>query len=218
MKQASFFDNVDESAARAESLPLDGGELAIYRAWLNESTATHYFNALFSSIRWEQPIVKVYGKYHPIPRKQAWYGDPGAVMLYSGRAFEPLAWISPLLELKQKLESDVSTAFNSVLTNLYRDGNDKVGWHADDEPELGLQPTIASLSLGATRKFCLKPKPQSFQANNPSKRIDIFLAHGDLLVMRGATQNNWLHTVPTETRVTTPRINLTFRNIMLAAQ
>ena len=141
-------------------------------------------------------------------RKSAWYGDSGASYAYSGIRREPLPWTPELLTIKETCEEVANASFNSVLCNLYHDGNDGMGWHADDERELGFEPIIASISFGADRKF-------SFKHRITKERIDIRLAHGSMLIMRGQSQHAWLHALPKSKKVLEPRINLTFRNILM---
>ena len=140
----------------------------------------------------------------PIPRLTAWHGAAGYV--YSGIRLTPAAWTPPLLELKALAERLAGERFNSVLLNLYRDGRDSVSWHADNEPGLGRDPVIASLSLGAVRRFQLKHR-------RLDERLALDLPHGSCLIMAGATQHHWLHQLPKTTRPVGPRINLTFRHM-----
>lgn len=148
----------------------------------------------------------MYGRELLSPRLTAWYGDPGGEYSYSGVSHTPLAWTAPLLRLKHQVELATEAKFNSALLNLYRDGNDSVAWHSDDERELGPRPQIASLSLGAQRTFSLKHK-----ARRDLPRVDLELTHGSLLWMGGTCQQHWLHQIPKRKRVTEPRINVTFR-------
>jgi alkylated DNA repair dioxygenase AlkB len=141
----------------------------------------------------------------PQPRLTAWYGDDGKAYVYSGIINHPLPWTALLLALKAKAEGFAENAFNSVLLNYYRDGSDSVGWHADDEPELGERPVIASLSFGATRTFELRRR-------TTGKVTKVPLTSGSILVMRGTTQHHWIHRVPKEPGCAS-RINLTFRFI-----
>ncbi len=159
---------------------------------------------------WQQPVLKVYGKWHPTPRLVAFYGDPGLRYQYSNKLHGTLAWTPELLSLRQSLEQHCKASFNCVLLNHYRDGQDTMGWHADDEPELGDAPVIASLSLGATRDIHFKSRTAK------NKKISLSLPAGSLLTMSGATQQHWLHHVPKRARCTQPRINLTFRHIETA--
>src|SRR5262249_4942967 len=141
---------------------------------------------------------------HPFPRLTAWYADPGIRYTYSGVTHQPLAWPDFVLPVKAKIEQGASQPFNSLLLNYYRSGKDSIGFHADDEPELGTNPLIASLALGATRSFILKH-------NQTREKVTIDLTHGSLLIMAGTCQHFWKHGIPkTETEVG-ERINLTFR-------
>ena len=149
----------------------------------------------------------MYGKINPIPRLSAWYGDEGTSYTYSGITMSPSPWTSLLLDIRQQLNDLSGNDFNSLLANLYRDGNDSVGWHADDEAELGENPTIASLSFGESRRFLMKQK------ENEGEKLSLDLNNGDLLIMKGATQQNWLHQVPRSKKQLGARINLTFRSI-----
>lgn len=164
---------------------------------------------LINTIEWKQEEVFVFGKKYQEPRKTAWYGDENCVYSYAGKTNHPLPWTEALFQLKTDIESLVPGAsFNSALLNQYRDGNDKMGWHSDNEKELGKNPIIASLSLGATRFFDLKHK----RIKSLKKRLE--LPAGSLLIMCGSTQENWLHQIPKQKKVTLPRINLTFRKIV----
>lgn len=188
-------------------LPYDGE--AIYLPDYMQSLPTEqWFNLLLNSIAWSNDTVKMFGKTLILNRKSAWYGDSGARYAYSGISREPLPWTDELLTIKHTCEEVANASFNSVLCNLYHDGNDGMGWHADDERELGLEPIIASISFGAERKF-------SFKHRFTKERVDIQLAHGSMLIMRGETQHAWQHALPKSKRVCEPRINLTFRNILM---
>ncbi len=197
--------------AFAEQIDLKGfGELSYYPAWLSEVESAQFFEQLLNEVHWEQPTIKIYGVERKIPRLQAWYGDQGAHMTYSETRFDPSVWTPLLLTLKKKLESAFSTKFNSALVNLYRDGNDSVSWHADDEPELGSQPVIASLSLGCARVFRLRPKSPK-KENHALGEIQMTLKAGDLVIMKGKTQDYWHHAILKEKGVEDARINLTYR-------
>jgi alkylated DNA repair dioxygenase AlkB len=187
-------------------LPCDGEVFLLERA-ISEHDADRLLDALAGSIAWRQETATIMGRRVPIPRLTAWHGEAGYV--YSGIAMAPAAWTPPLLELKRCAEANAGQAFNSVLLNLYRDGRDSVSWHADNEPGLGCNPVIASLSLGATRRFQLKHR-------HSGERVAIDLRHGSCLVMAGATQHHWLHQVPKSARPVGPRINLTFRSMRTA--
>ena len=184
-----------------------GGSLVLHRFFLKKETADDYLKILFKETPWKQEEIKMFGNVHPIPRLTAWYGDPGSSYVYSGVRNEPLQWTPTLDEIRTELISFTGQPFNSLLMNLYRDGNDSVAWHADDEPELGESPFIASLSLGSSRPFQVKPQ------NGDGKAISIELMHGDLLTMSAETQSKCLHQIPKTSKTITERINLTFRNV-----
>lgn len=209
MKQSDFF--LDDGNEEVLSLP-GGGQIRFISHWLNEERADALYALLDREISWQQPEISVYGVRRPIPRLQAWYGDAGASMSYSGRRFDPLAWAPALLSLRNEVQQQFACSFNSVLVNKYRHGDDSVGWHADDEPELGANPLIASLSLGAARKFCLKPKAKTIASN--ASAFSLQLRHGDLLLMSGEIQAHWLHAILKQKAVQDARINLTFRHIL----
>lgn len=159
---------------------------------------------LISSLTWEQPSIKMFGKSIQIPRLTCWMGD--SAYTYSGHTNTPIAMPEIISQIKTWLESYTGARFNSVLANYYRNGSDSVSWHSDDEPELGQEPTIASLSFGASRDFQIKHKATG-------ERKTYRLEHGDLLVMSGRSQLDYLHCVPKTTKPVGARINLTFRTI-----
>jgi alkylated DNA repair dioxygenase AlkB len=164
---------------------------------------------LQGELPWVQELYVRGARWVPAPRLTSFHGDPGCAYVYSGIAYEPQPWIPPLLALRARLRACFGVDWNSVLVNLYRDGRDSVGWHADDEPELG--PTrddiaIASLSFGAARRFVLKHRKDG-------RRLGYELGGGDLLLMRGRTQQHWLHALPKTQKAVALRINLTFRVI-----
>jgi alkylated DNA repair dioxygenase AlkB len=187
-------------------LPCDGEAFLLEHA-LGTADADRLQGDLAASIAWRQETATIMGRRVPIPRLTAWHGEAGYV--YSGIAMAPAAWTPPLLELKRCAEAHAGQPFNSVLLNLYRDGRDSVSWHADNEPGLGRNPVIASLSLGATRRFQLKHRTRA-------SRVAIDLTHGSCLIMAGATQHHWLHQLPKTARPVAPRINLTFRSMRAA--
>ena len=164
---------------------------------------------LEGELAWEQHHVVIAGRRIASPRLSAWYGDPEARYRYSGLSLEPLPWTESLLELRRRVRQATGATFNSVLANLYRGGDDSMGWHADDEPELGPEPLIASLSLGAERRFLLRPRRRALHPG-----LAVPLGHGSLLVMAGPTQGHWRHALPRTRRPVGPRINLTFRRIL----
>jgi len=168
--------------------------------------------ALIRDLDWQQHEVRIAGRRLPSPRLSAWHGEPGANYAYSGLHLEPQPWTRLLQELRQQLETLLETSFNSVLANLYRDGRDSMGWHSDDEPELGAEPLIASLSFGAARNFRLRHR------RHPKRQHTIRLENGSLLVMAGALQQHWRHCLPRSARVHEARVNLSFRQVRLAQQ
>jgi len=195
-----------------ELIPIPGAELYYDQHFLQPEEATLLLNTLLSKCAWERHSAS-FG--HPVPRDEAYYGDPGTHYTYSRREYQPVPWLLELLSLKVRVEEATPvaayanlslprTGYNAVLCNLYRDGNDSVGLHADAEPEMG--PVIASVSLGAERLFQLKRKggTVAFWERLP---------HGSLFIMAGNTQKTFKHEVPKEPGVIQPRINLTFRRI-----
>jgi alkylated DNA repair dioxygenase AlkB len=170
---------------------------------------------LRQEIPWQQPVIRVYGRMHPIPRQSCWIGDPGCQYRYSGLLQTPEPWSAPLLALRHLLEGSLACGFNSLLLNRYRDGLDRMGWHADDEPELVADQPIASLSLGVSRSLRFRPKP-AHAGPGAGSPFSLELADGDLLVMDAPTQKHWLHALPERRRVAGERINLTFRQIQTA--
>ncbi len=163
--------------------------------------------SLLDQLKWNQHEITMFGKTHASPRLSAWHGDPEAVYTYSQNRLEPQPWTDELDYARKLMQTLTDTRFNSVLVNRYRDGQDSMGWHADDEPELGPNPIIASLSLGASRKFHLRRK------DNHKEKVSLPLGHGDVIVMSGATQRYWAHQVPKTAAVVGERVNLTFRMV-----
>lgn len=188
-----------------QNIPIPDGELTLYPHCFSTAEADHYFAQLQETVAWTQEKITMYGKTHNVPRLSAWYSDENLPYTYSGITAYGLPWTESLLAIKTRAEQLAMARFNSVLANLYRDGADSVGWHADDERELGAMPIIASVSLGQERIFQLKHKFDKTLKEN------ILLPHGSVLVMRGATQKNWLHQIAKTRRAMAPRINLTFR-------
>ncbi|PJJ48490.1 alkylated DNA repair dioxygenase AlkB [Hymenobacter chitinivorans DSM 11115] len=194
-------------------LPLPAAEVLLDTEFLPAPLAEQLLTELTTGIAWRQEPIKLFGKQVLQPRLTAWYGAAGAQYSYSGLTWQPLPWTPALQRLRGQVEAACHTSFNSVLLNLYRDGQDSMGWHADNEPELGAAPVIASVSLGATRRFRLRPRdPQ----RPPHEPLTLELASGSLLVMRGPTQQHWLHAVPKTARPVGSRLNLTFRRIITA--
>ncbi|KTC85407.1 MULTISPECIES: alpha-ketoglutarate-dependent dioxygenase AlkB family protein [Legionella] len=175
--------------------------------FFSKNKADDYFHALFNAICWQEESIFIMGRQVKVPRLMAWYGDEDAIYSYSGVKHEPKKWIEPLLEINSYLQEYFGIRFNSVLANLYRNGQDSMGWHADKEPELGNQPIIASVSLGINRQFCLRHKKQKAV-------LKLSLNHGSVLLMSGETQHYWKHALPKSKLINQPRINLTFRQIV----
>lgn len=188
-------------------LPMPDAEVTFYPAFFSANESAALLTALQQGIHWKQEAIKLYGKEIALPRLTAWYGDPGATYAYSGLTVHPLPWTETLLTIKSRVEAVAGVTFNSVLLNRYRDGRDSVSWHADDEPELGPNPVIASVTFGAARTFQFKHKTL------PETRQSVTLTDGSLLLMAGATQHHWLHQIPKVKAALGERINLTFRVI-----
>jgi alkylated DNA repair dioxygenase AlkB len=197
----------DPDGARIE---LPDADARLWPQALAPDRADALLYAVRTDVDWQQERILIFGERRLVPRLVAWHGDSGASYVYSGTAHEPHAWTSELLEVRAVVERLTRRRYNSVLLNLYRDGNDGMGWHADDEPELGREPAIASVSLGATRRFRLRHRRRRDVA------VALDLPHGSLLLMAGATQHHYLHAVPKTARPVGERINLTFRYVTAA--
>ena len=189
-------------------VPLDNASVYYVPSFLSEEIATEYFQELLTTIQWEQRDVKVFGKIHPQPRLTALYDTSERSYRYAGLTLQPNPMTEILQSLQQKIEACSQHQFNSVLLNLYRDGQDSNGWHSDDESSLGKNPAIASLSLGATRKFYFRER------KNTKNTYKMELTHGSLLIMSGATQHHWHHQIPKTKKNVGKRINLTFRYLI----
>lgn len=187
-------------------LDLPDADLLFDPDFLPPREAGLLFDQLEQAVHWRQDRIRLFGKEHLIPRLQAFQSDPGVHYTYSGLPMQGDDWIPAVLPLKQRLEALCAHPFNAVLLNLYRNGQDAMGWHADNEPELGHNPTIASVSLGATRRFRLRH-------NERRQTHALELTSGSLLLMQGSTQHHWQHCLPRTRRCQSPRINLTFRFI-----
>jgi alkylated DNA repair dioxygenase AlkB len=184
----------------------DGVELVLSKEFYNQHESDALFTSLLNCLDWQEEDIFIFNKWVKVPRLMSWYGDPDAYYQYSGVNHQPKPWTLELQSIRGKVEQHCQCAFNSVLANLYRDGRDSMGCHSDDEKELAVNPVIASLSLGEERLFKLHHKKSK-------QTLKIHLQHGDLLVMGGACQQHWLHSVPKTKALKKPRINLTFRNI-----
>lgn len=187
-------------------LPFDG-TVNYYGPMMSFQEATHYFDQLLNTIEWKNDEVFIFGKRIITQRKVAWYANEGLSYTYSSVTKSGLMWTKELLALKTLTEKLTGETFNSCLLNLYHHGDEGMGWHSDDEKELGKNMAIASLSLGAERKF-------SFKHKESKQTLSVFLENGSLLLMKGETQQKWLHSLPKTKTIMQPRINLTFRTIV----
>ncbi|ENM5730314.1 alpha-ketoglutarate-dependent dioxygenase AlkB [Vibrio mimicus] len=187
-------------------ITLADGVLYWFPQFLTKKQADHYFERLQAELNWQQKSIRLFGKSVLQPRLIAWYGERN--YRYSGLTLAAEPFPELLAQLKTKCEHAAHAHFNSVLANLYRDGQDSMGWHQDNEAELGTNPVIASLSLGDSRRFILRHN------NDHNMKIECELTHGDLLIMAGNTQHHWQHAIPKTRQNKQPRINLTFRNIL----
>ena len=199
------YNNADSTSCSVFDIP--DAEVFMYPSLLSYHEANQLFDTLKKRIIWEKQKIKLYGKFHDVPRLTAWYGDPNKSYIYSGIKLKTKPWNAALLKIREKIEKISKTKFNSVLLNLYRSGADSVSWHSDDEPELGQNPIIGSLSLGEARQFQMKHK------YDHDLKQKILLQHGSFLLMSGKTQHNWLHQIPKRKNLKGERINLTFRVI-----
>lgn len=188
-----------------------GGELVYLRNWMDTSLADELLVELTRNVAWQSRAIRMFGKKVMQPRKIAFQGDPGICYAYSGNLHHADDWHGAVAGLRDSLVSPAGVRFNCALLNLYRHGQDSMGWHADDEPELGPAPIIASVSLGGSRRFVLRRK------SNPGQKIEIEPEHGSLILMRGDLQQHWQHQLPKTARPVAPRINLTFRKIVRPA-
>lgn len=177
--------------------------------FLAERQADRWLQRLWGELKWRRQEITLFGRRIMQPRLIAWYGDPDAVYAYSGLTLQPLPWHPLLLELKDRLEAATGGRFNSTLANAYRDGRDSMGWHSDDEKELGSAPLIASVSLGEERRFLVRPKHRPAGTRPASQGMT--LGHGSLLLMRGDSQRLYQHSLPRTRRPIGLRINLTYR-------
>ena len=189
------------------TLDLPDAEIVYYPQFFDKEQADSIYTELLQKINWQQDNITVFGKTHPQPRLTALYGNEGKPYSYSNITMQPHPWNSLLQKIKHYLEARTVCEFTTVLLNQYRDGKDSNGWHADNEKELGPNPIIASLSLGAERVFQLKHNTIT------EAKKSITLEHGSLLLMKGTTQHFWKHQIPKTAKPTETRINLTFRTI-----
>jgi alkylated DNA repair dioxygenase AlkB len=188
-------------------LPKDG-TVNYFGKILSKSKADWYFERIMSTVDWKNDEAIIFGKHFITKRKAAWYGDNDYAYTYSNTTKHALPWTPELMELKFAVEQATQTKFNSCLLNLYPTGEEGMGWHSDDEKSLGRNTSIASVSLGAERKFAFRHKVTK-------EKVELLLEHGSLLLMKDATQTNWLHRLPPTKKIHKSRINLTFRTIIL---
>lgn len=206
MNQPSLFDNEPDTPTR-QTFALGDSEIQYVANAFTAREADRLFQSLLDVIPWRTATLTIAGQKRPLPRLQCWMADQGRSYSYSGLKLTPHPWNPAVLRIKARLEQLCEHSFNSVLLNYYRDGSDSVSWHADDETELGPNPIVASVSLGAQRTLEFKPK---FNLTTPKKQI--VLGSGSILIMGKTIQNNWLHQIPKISGTIDPRISLTFRN------
>lgn len=192
-----------EKNPKRDDLPPD---YSLITHFLSPETAEQYFHTLSNELEWRQDQIKMFGKQVAIPRLQTFMGNPGIRYRYSGLTLTASGWHPVVKKIKELAEAASNTEFNAVLINLYRDGQDSMGWHKDNEPELGPEPTIASVSLGATRRFLLRAADKT--------QHELLLNSGSLLLMGPELQKHWQHSIPKTRKQVSPRINLTFRKIV----
>jgi alkylated DNA repair dioxygenase AlkB len=193
------------SNSLGQNLQLPNAEVIFYPRLFQPPESHQLLTDLLTQIEWKQEPIKIFGKSVLQPRLTAYYGDEDKAYTYSGVKMEPLSWNNPLLQIKEKIEPLVNTQFNGVLLNLYRNGQDYIGWHSDDEQDLAKGAVIGSMSLGETRRFIFRRR------DNHQIKVELNLSDGDFLVMGSDTQKFWQHHVPKTAKSTQPRINLTFR-------
>ena len=203
MGQLNLFEEPQEENKIVQIL---NGEYLYIPNFFDVPKANEYLKTFKENIIWKQESMNMYGKQVMFPRLTSWYGESDKPYTFSGITLQPHPWTKELLEIKAVIEPVCEVVFNSVLLNLYRDGNDSISWHTDAEKELGRNPLIASVNFGAERKFQIRH-------NQTQEIIDIHLKHGSLLVMQGELQHFWKHQVPKQKKITEERINLTFRVI-----
>jgi len=200
-----------------QRIALPDADVTLWPHWLDTAEADALFGELRQAIAWETHRIRLFGRELDSPRLSCWIGDPGAGYTYSRTRFEPRPWPTALAALRGRLEQACAARFNSVLANLYRNGDDAMGGHSDDEPELGARPVIASLSLGAERRFRFRRRRARGEPAQPGDTFGLVLPHGSLLRMAGDTQRLYRHDLPRVRGLAAARINLTFRRIDTSA-
>lgn len=212
MEQRDLFGNIlpanQTEKIKSGLTKITNGEYLFYPDFFSKAESDLFLQNLKEDIDWKQESMNMYGKQVNFPRLTAWYGDNDKPYSFSGITLEPKTWNKELVTIRQKIEPLSNVVFNSVLLNLYRSGNDSISWHTDAEKELGINPVIASVNFGATRKFQLRHI-------HTKEKLEIELTHGSLLIMQGELQHYWQHQVPKTSKVVGERINLTFRVIKL---
>jgi len=203
MEQLNLFKSPE---TKSEFRQIQNGEFLYIENLFDVKSSDFYFQSFLKDIEWKQEKMNMYGKEILFPRLTAWYGDNDKPYTFSGITLRPNEWTEVLTQIKMKIETKTTAIFNSVLLNLYRNGNDSISWHTDAEKELGVNPVIASVNFGATRKFQLKH-------TETKEKIELELTHGSLLIMQGELQHFWKHQVPKTKKEVKERINLTFRVI-----
>lgn len=189
-----------------QAIPVPDGTLTLDQQFLNTDQADTLYQQLSQELNWRQDNIRMFGRIVAIPRLQVFQGEPGIRYHYSGLTLETETWHPAINALRHKIEQVCGYRFNSVLINFYRNGQDGMGWHSDDEPELGTNPTIASVTLGQPRRFLLRHK-----SDKAIPRQELLLEHGSLLIMADQLQHHWQHSIPKTKRIMQGRINLTFR-------
>lgn len=184
------------------------GQVHYWGALYTKNQADKYLHQLLETIEWRHDEAVMFGKHITTKRKVAWYAEQPFQYTYSNTTKVALPWTQLLLELKGQVEQHTQTTYNSCLLNLYHNGSEGMAWHSDDEKDLHQQGSIASLTFGATRKFAFKHK-------TTKEKVELWLEHGSLLEMKGLTQRHWLHRLPPTKLVTRPRVNLTFRQMLV---
>lgn len=197
--------SIQNSLLLDSDLCLVDAEIRYYPHFFTQQQSDFWFSYLLSEIEWRQEQIQVYGKRHLTPRLSCWMGDADLDYRYSGMTMQTVEWDQQVLEIKNMLQQKTQQSFNSVLLNYYRDGQDSNAWHSDDEPELGENPVIASVTFGFERDFQLRHK-------HTKERFQLKLAHGSVLLMSGTTQQYWQHQIPKRANAES-RLNLTFRAI-----
>ncbi len=202
-------EQLDLFSDEGQSIYLPYELMEYYPDFFSPEECNFLLNKFISDTPWEQRTLKIYNKEILTPRLTAWFGDPGTDYSFSGTKNNPLPWTEELLRIKERVEPIAGISFNSVLLNYYRDGNDSVAWHSDNEQVLGKRPVIASVSFGQPRKFDVRNK------SDHSRKYSLTLGNGSFLLMKGDLQQNWEHRIPKSTKPMQPRVNLTFRLITL---